>query len=671
MSFAAWNFSQTHTITHSTTLTDYQVKFTVYKTTGSSTGSTLYCNNNCNDDFSDLRFTVDDATSLSYWIESYTSGVTAAIWVKLPSILTTIVKIYYGNAFATSESSGANTFVIFDDFTGVALDAAKWTTSTGIVSVAGGSVTCTNNSLSASQGIKSASTFSAGSAILTKFSTSPNSTTSYPEVGFDAWGTNGITITASVSNFIGTAYDGTQSTTTVASRDTSSHLFEIQWISNSLCKYNIDNGSFQSITTHIPVTAIPLTIRPYSTNASYYVSIICDYIAVRLIDATDPAHSTWTAEFSSAIPLSINASPSSGVAPLVTTVSTIIRSPIDSISILYGDGDTYSSSAEPIESFTLSHTYDTFGNYLIYAIGTKDAAIYEAYSIVSVIKATLDTQFTYSQNENIITFTDTSTGTPNEWYWTFGDGVHSFEQNPVHHYTETGTYTVTFYSSNQYSYDQTSSSVTITSIIYEHAPIANFIPGYFNSTATPPVIVQFTNLSYEADTYLWDFGDSSFSTLSDPAHSFATRGTYDVSLTATNPYGSDTKTYYECVKIHYRTKYLTDDININETRDEIQSRIFRDTVNAADNFISAKFLQDSITAIQKQILESPGMDEYTHRNLYSTVNEWGHAIIGTLTEYGGRLIKLATYSDKSGFRIMRSKKFTDEIVIEENIETDV
>lgn len=40
-------------------------------------------------------------------------------------------------------------------------------------------------------------------------------------------------------------------------------------------------------------------------------------------------------------------------------------------------------------------------------------------------------------------FADTSTGNPVEWYWDFGDGNHSTEQNPTHIYTAYGEYDVT------------------------------------------------------------------------------------------------------------------------------------------------------------------------------------------------------------------------------------
>jgi PKD repeat protein len=41
-----------------------------------------------------------------------------------------------------------------------------------------------------------------------------------------------------------------------------------------------------------------------------------------------------------------------------------------------------------------------------------------------------------------VSFFDTSTGSPTNWSWAFGDGVNSIDQNPTHLYAAAGTYTV-------------------------------------------------------------------------------------------------------------------------------------------------------------------------------------------------------------------------------------
>lgn len=97
--------------------------------------------NHCNNDFGDIRFTDAWNETLSYWIENYTSGVSARFWVKLPDNITTStsgILMYYGNAAASSIADGNDTFIHFDDFDGAAIDTFKWDVTVGAVAVANG-----------------------------------------------------------------------------------------------------------------------------------------------------------------------------------------------------------------------------------------------------------------------------------------------------------------------------------------------------------------------------------------------------------------------------------------------------------------------------------------------------------------------------------------------------
>ena len=53
--------------------------------------------------------------------------------------------------------------------------------------------------------------------------------------------------------------------------------------------------------------------------------------------------------------------------------------------------------------------------------------------------------------------------------------------------------------------------------------------------------VRFTDQSTQAFSWLWDFGDMTTSTLQNPVHNFNSPGTYTVTLTVTNPLGSDSE----------------------------------------------------------------------------------------------------------------------------------
>ncbi len=79
------------------------------------------------------------------------------------------------------------------------------------------------------------------------------------------------------------------------------------------------------------------------------------------------------------------------------------------------------------------------------------------------------------------------------------------------------------------------------------APIANF------TADTTPIYtgdsIEFTDTSINTPTsWLWNFGDGGTSTQQNPTHTFLTAGTFTITLTSTNDYGSDTET-----KINYIT----------------------------------------------------------------------------------------------------------------------
>jgi PKD repeat protein len=140
-----WSYRKLHTMSGSTTaLTNYPVRLLIFRD-----GSTVESANiiqtglNTDPDFSDLRFTTDTGTPISYWIES--RNVTSAIvWVKVPSIPTTGTQlyVYYGNGSVLSESNGDLTFPMFDDFQ--TLNTTRW--------IAAGSVSTSTSQASLTSG---------------------------------------------------------------------------------------------------------------------------------------------------------------------------------------------------------------------------------------------------------------------------------------------------------------------------------------------------------------------------------------------------------------------------------------------------------------------------------------------------------------------------------------
>lgn len=134
-----------------------------------------------------------------------------------------------------------------------------------------------------------------------------------------------------------------------------------------------------------------------------------------------------------------------------------------------------------------------------------------------------------------VSWTNTSIYGATEYLWDFGDGTTSTETHPTHTYTAYGSYEVTLTAKNEHGQSTFKGTVNF-------APTAAFEPQ--EAVIQPGDTVNFTNLSEGPGTltYLWDFGDGSTSTEENPSHKYDTVGDYQVKLTVTNEYGSDTAT---------------------------------------------------------------------------------------------------------------------------------
>ena len=127
--------------------------------------------------------------------------------------------------------------------------------------------------------------------------------------------------------------------------------------------------------------------------------------------------------------------------------------------------------------------------------------------------------------------------------WDFGDGEYSSEKNPTHYYYHSGTYTVTLKAFSKKGNSSEYSAEIVVSINGEEPinqndpPTANF--SITGSNQYAPAEVSFTNLSTNASSYSWDFGDGGSSSSSNPSHTYSTSGTYNVTLTAYNDAGHD------------------------------------------------------------------------------------------------------------------------------------
>lgn len=133
-----------------------------------------------------------------------------------------------------------------------------------------------------------------------------------------------------------------------------------------------------------------------------------------------------------------------------------------------------------------------------------------------------------------VNFTDLSTGDPTSWSWDFDDGDFSTLQNPDHTFVEDGTYNVCLTVEGPGGSDEGCMNVIINNA--GSAPIAGF-----TYVISGPLTVTFTDISINEPTdWVWDFGDGAISGIQNTAHTYATIGSYNVCLTASNAAGFNT-----------------------------------------------------------------------------------------------------------------------------------
>ncbi|MDE1892729.1 MAG: PKD domain-containing protein [Xanthomonadaceae bacterium] len=132
-------------------------------------------------------------------------------------------------------------------------------------------------------------------------------------------------------------------------------------------------------------------------------------------------------------------------------------------------------------------------------------------------------------------FTDTSTdsgGSISSHAWTFGDGSSSTATNPSHTYAAAGTYSVTETVTDSASGQTSSSTASVTVASSGGTPVASFTDTISGLTA------NFTDTSTDSggsiSSHAWTFGDGSSSTATNPSHTYAAAGTYNVTETVTD-----------------------------------------------------------------------------------------------------------------------------------------
>ena len=231
--------------------------------------------------------------------------------------------------------------------------------------------------------------------------------------------------------------------------------------------------------------------------------------------------------------VSINPLPVGGCAPLVINPTAVVNTPeaISSYHWNFGDGTT-SNQASP------AHQYNNTGVYDVTLTITTTTGCTDSFTLSQAVKVGTHVNPDFSATprdicaSETVTFTDLSVGDVTGWFWYFGDGTTSTQQNPKHQYNDTGYFNVVLYVENNGCAD----SIVKKSYIRVKPPVAKFSSSF---NCTDQYTRSFTDLSIGATSWFWDFGDGTSSTSQNPSHSYTNTGLYNVTLTVTNGSCSD------------------------------------------------------------------------------------------------------------------------------------
>jgi|GEM_PF-4717426 len=216
-----------------------------------------------------------------------------------------------------------------------------------------------------------------------------------------------------------------------------------------------------------------------------------------------------------------------GCDSVVITQTTYVPLKTDSVQISICESDSiYAGGAFQTQVGIYSDTFTTSNG--CDSILTTELTVIPA----AQCSASCNASFAYTNQQNVYTFQSTSTGNMLNYFWTFGDGNTSSQQNPTHTYTIPGTYNVCLAITHTSGCSDTTCSVV--TVLPTGSCSASFT--YTNSQTN----FTFQNTSTGSNlSYLWLFGDGISSTLQNPVHPYAS-GIYNVCLIITTSGCSDT-----------------------------------------------------------------------------------------------------------------------------------
>ena len=195
----------------------------------------------------------------------------------------------------------------------------------------------------------------------------------------------------------------------------------------------------------------------------------------------------------------------------------------------FGDGSFGANSDTLFDHYYAPGNTNTFFNIIMSV--TNECGTDTTTETVTIAPSNLVAFFSVDTTVGCVPFTldfnqFTVNGSNNQ-SWDFDDGNFSNLYSPSHTFTDSGIYQVSLSVSNACNFDTAYKTIRVNT-----SPNISF--NVIDDTLCAGSTFQFNNLSDNGISNNWDFGDSSFSYLTNPTHIFTDSGSYRVILTGSS-----------------------------------------------------------------------------------------------------------------------------------------
>lgn len=222
--------------------------------------------------------------------------------------------------------------------------------------------------------------------------------------------------------------------------------------------------------------------------------------------------------------------PNSGCGPLAVTFNENTGIVATWLWTFENGNPATSTLQNPIVEYTVPGTHSVSLQVVTQGGNTYDLSLQDLISVAPYPTAAFDNSIV----DTTVTFTNNSSDYTS-LVWDFGDNNSSTDTNPVHNYSQPGTYTVTLTVTGDCGTEVATQAITI----IPFAPLANF--GADVVAGCAPLTVAFTDQSTNSPTsWAWSFpgGNPATASLQNPIVTYTNAGTYSIELTASNAGGS-------------------------------------------------------------------------------------------------------------------------------------